>query len=145
MTDSKERRCACCRKTYTFCPRCPQDAGKPYFYYTFCSENCKDIYNTLSAFTDKDITATEANERLNTLDLSRIEDFGESYRNTIAKVRTESDISVAPATDDITTISINETADVEPTVEWVQSVPDNEKEEKKNYRKSKKKADNDVE
>jgi hypothetical protein len=88
-----------------------------------------------------------------------VNNFGESYKNTISKIRAKlgkSDVSVK---EDIETVSVEKTVENEPAVEWVQSVPEVEDTEEadeikvieentnkgKNYRKSKNKIYSDVE
>lgn len=83
---SKERICSVCKRTYKYCPLCKDDAKKPTWYFAYCSENCKDIYNVTSAFEDGRMTDIEAKEKLEKLDLSRKEYFGESYKNSIASI-----------------------------------------------------------
>ena len=83
---SKERICSVCKRTYKYCPLCKEDAKKPTWLFAFCSENCKDIYNITSSFEDGCMTDTEAKAKLEKLDLSRKEYFGESYKNSIASI-----------------------------------------------------------
>lgn len=83
---NKERICSVCRCTYKYCPSCKDDAKKPTWLFAFCSENCKDIYNITSSFEDGRMADIEAKEKLEKLDLSRKEYFGESYKNSIASI-----------------------------------------------------------
>jgi hypothetical protein len=133
--------------------------GKPSFYFSFCSENCRDIYKILTDYSGKNITSADANKQLENLDLSKVDNFGESYKNTISKIRAELSKPDVPVKEDIETVSVEETVENEPTVEWAQPVPEVENIEEtdetnvteentskvKNYRKSKKKIDDDVE
>lgn len=82
----KERICSVCRGTYKYCPSCKDDAKKPTWLFAFCSENCRNIYNITSDFENKQITDIEAKDKLEKLDLSRKEYFGESYKNSIASI-----------------------------------------------------------
>ena len=76
-----------CGKTYSFCPVCnPEDRLKPTWYFCWCSDNCHEIDEVTSAFEDGRMTDIEAKEKLNKLDLSRKEYFGESYKNSIASI-----------------------------------------------------------
>ena len=84
--ERKLRICSACRGKYRYCPRCNEDRDKPHWYFAFCSENCKDIYDVASNYDLGKITPKEAKERLSKLDLSKIENFGESYQSTIAKI-----------------------------------------------------------
>lgn len=78
--------CATCRSNYDFCPKCNKDKDKPLWYFTFCSQNCHDIYEITSSFENGKINADEAKSQLNNLDLSKLDKFGESYKKSINKI-----------------------------------------------------------
>lgn len=82
----KLRICATCHSKYDFCNRCNKDKDKPLWYFTFCSDNCKDIYDVTSKFEDGRIDAYEAKTQLDKLDLSKLNSFGTSYKNSINKI-----------------------------------------------------------
>ncbi|MBQ4523325.1 MAG: hypothetical protein IJA10_10300 [Lachnospiraceae bacterium] len=84
--ERKLRTCAVCKTSYPYCPKCDEDKDKEIWYFTFCSKNCKDIYNITSDFEDNHTTAKEANEKLKTFDLSKLNDFGTSYKSSINKI-----------------------------------------------------------
>ena len=86
MNKNNLRMCCVCHKEYPFCLCNPEDRLKPTWYFAYCSENCKDIYNVTSAFEDGRMTDIEAKAKLEKLDLSRKEYFGESYKNSIASI-----------------------------------------------------------
>lgn len=87
MSKKGERICVLCKKKYQFCPVCnPEDNLKPTWYFCWCSDNCHDIDIVTSAFEDKRITNIEAKKKLEELDLSRKEYFGESYQKSIASI-----------------------------------------------------------
>lgn len=87
MAKKELRTCVLCGKTYSFCPVCnPEDRLKPTWYFCWCSDNCHEIDEVASAFEDGRMTDIEAKEKLNKLDLSRKEYFGESYKNSIASI-----------------------------------------------------------
>lgn len=87
MSKNDLRTCCVCHKEYSFCPVCnPEDRFKPTWHFAYCSENCKDIYNITSSFEDGRMTDIEAKAKLEKLDLSRKEYFGESYKNSIASI-----------------------------------------------------------
>lgn len=87
MAEKKTRICAVCRKQYTFCPVCNEDKEKPIWYFTFCSENCHDLYGVLSGYEDGNISSDEANKKIKAFDLSRYDFFGDSYKKTIEKLK----------------------------------------------------------
>ena len=87
MSKKELRTCVLCGKTYSFCPVCnPEDRLKPTWYFCWCSDNCHEIDEVTSAFEDWRMTDIEAKAKLEKLDLSRKEYFGESYKNSIASI-----------------------------------------------------------
>lgn len=81
------RTCVLCKQNYSYCPVCnPEDRLKPTWYFCYCSDNCHDIDDIASAYEDGRITDTEAKAKLEKLDLSRKEYFGESYKNSIVSI-----------------------------------------------------------
>ena len=80
------RTCCVCHKEYSFCLCNPEDRLKPTWHFAYCSENCRDIYAVTSAYEDGDINSIEARKRLESLDLSKKDNFGESYRNSISSI-----------------------------------------------------------
>ena len=87
MSKRDIRTCVLCKQNYSYCPVCnPEDRLKPTWYFCYCSDNCHDIDSIASAYEDGRIIDTEAKEKLEKLDLSRKEYFGESYKNSIASI-----------------------------------------------------------
>ena len=86
MNKNNLRMCCVCHKEYPFCLCNPEDRLKPTWHFAYCSENCKDIYSVTSAFEDGRMTDIEAKEKLEKLDLTKKEYFGESYQNSIASI-----------------------------------------------------------
>lgn len=110
---SKEKICAVCYKPYEYCPVCGKDKDKPTWMFTFCSENCHDIYLTTSSYANHKLTANKAKIKLDKLDLSGLNDFGGSYQNIIADINENvesdkiEDISTQDTTDNLTKENIN--------------------------------------
>ena len=87
MSKKELRTCVLCGKNYSFCPVCnPEDRLKPMWYFCWCSDNCHEIDEVTSAFEDGRMTDIEAKAKLEKLDLSRKEYFGESYKNSIVSI-----------------------------------------------------------
>lgn len=86
---NKDRICAVCHLNYHYCPRCNEDKDKPLWYFTFCSSNCKDIYSVASDFENNQIDVNKAKEKLDKLDLTKLDNFGESYKKTINRIFAE--------------------------------------------------------
>lgn len=87
MSDRKTRICALCKTQYEYCPQCSRaDEKKPTWYFTFCSENCHDIYNVTSGFESGRIKGVDAKAQLEKLDLSKLVNFGQSYKLSIDEI-----------------------------------------------------------
>ena len=83
------RTCTVCRCGYKYCNHCDKDKDKPTWYFSFCSENCHDIYEVASRFESKQIDANTAKDKLDKLDLSRLDNFGFSYQKSIERINKE--------------------------------------------------------
>lgn len=84
--DTKTRICSVCGKNYKYCPKCREFESLPTWMFAFCSENCKSIYNTTSNYEDGIISADDAKKSLEKLDLSKSNNYGESYKLTLKKI-----------------------------------------------------------
>lgn len=83
----KTRTCCVCGKEYKYCNKCSEDKNKPLWYFSFCSSNCKEIYDVTSKFENKQIEASGAKRRLDKLDLTNYKNFGNSYKSSIEKIK----------------------------------------------------------
>lgn len=77
------RACYLCSKKYEYCPNCGRH--DPIYKATFCSENCRDIFKSLSQYGCNLISAEDCKELLECCDLQP-ELYKESTRNNIAKI-----------------------------------------------------------
>lgn len=102
--ERKLRTCAVCRISYKFCNKCREDAGKPLWFFTFCSSNCHDIYDITSKFENNQFDANIAKSELDKLDLSKLNNFGESYKKSIDKIMNS--VSATTNTNDIVDIVV---------------------------------------
>ena len=59
-----ERKCIVCETSYSYCPRCRQYASSPQWKINFCSEECKEVYDTVDKFVFKHISADDAKKIL---------------------------------------------------------------------------------
>ena len=103
-----EKICATCRSNYDFCPKCNRDKDKPLWYFTFCSQNCHDIYEITSSFENGKIDADEAKLKLNNLNLSKLDNFGESYKKSINKIMSSVSVKENVVTEDVVAEERNE-------------------------------------
>ena len=87
MNKNDLRTCCVCHREYSFCPVCnSEDRLKPAWHFVYCCENCKDIYNITSSFENGRLSDVEAKAKLEKLDLSKKNSFGESYQKSIASI-----------------------------------------------------------
>lgn len=115
--EKKLRQCVVCGSQYAFCPRCNDDKNKPLWYFTFDSENCKNIYDVTSKYEDGRLSANEAKDILEKLNLTKIDNFSGSYKTSIAKINEATAIKVADVVEDIAEKSIVEDIIEEPVVD----------------------------
>ncbi len=97
----KYRICSVCHFNYDFCNHCNKDKDKPLWYFTFCSQNCHDIYEITSSFENGKIDANEAKLQLDNLNLSKLDNFGESYKKSISKIINSASIKESVITEDV--------------------------------------------
>lgn len=128
--NNKMRTCSVCRSSYSYCPHCGEDKLKPTWYFSFCGENCKDIYNVTAKYENGQIDANGAKVKLDKLDLSKLDKFGASYKSSIEKINSSTIVAeVVEAIIETNDEEIVETVEELITVETV--------EEEKVFRKSK--------
>lgn len=144
--ERKIRRCCVCMKEYEYCNKCKEDMNKPLWYFTFCSENCHNIYDITSKFEDKQIDVAEAEKQLEKLDLSNLDSFGNSYKNSISKITSFSSSSTGKNAESTETMEnmviVNDTED---TSVDSQLIEENSIEEGKGIVKKSKKRTKDIE
>lgn len=70
MVKKNNRICYVCQKKYTFCGSCSQYANLPKWKAMFDTENCKNIWDTLSDFETGYISEERAKEIMSKLDTS---------------------------------------------------------------------------
>ena len=71
----KSRECYLCGTDYKYCGSCSNDRMKPVWMSEFHSENCKNIFDICTRFNMQLMSKTEAQDALNTCDLSNKENF----------------------------------------------------------------------
>ena len=67
--------CYLCGEKYRYCPTCSQDRMKPAWMSEFHSESCMKIFDICTRFNLGMMSKVEAQEALNTCDLSNKENF----------------------------------------------------------------------
>lgn len=73
--------CSVCGKEYAYCTGC--GFSEPSYKKMCCSESCRDIYRTLSAYNAQNINEKEAIKRLKNCDLSRLDKFTPNIKKEV--------------------------------------------------------------
>ena len=81
------RKCVICGNDYYYCNHsCADSLGKPSWMASFCSDNCRNIYNATVKYNMKKITVEEAKNILDTCDLSNKNNFTASTNKLINEI-----------------------------------------------------------
>lgn len=82
---ASSRKCLLCNKIYEYCPQC---GHKDYDLWkiTFCSLNCRSVFQTLVDYNLGAITADEAKEKLSKLDLSNKDNYNDNIKEIMNKL-----------------------------------------------------------
>lgn len=67
--------CILCGKVYSFCNRCEEFDHLPRWMAIYCSDNCRNIFSTLTEYNAGNITKEQAAVELSKCDLSDKEHF----------------------------------------------------------------------
>lgn len=102
--------CILCGKKYSYCSGCAEFDHLPRWMACYCSENCKDIFYTLSSYNMKHKTKKKAKELLEKCDLTNTGTYSEFNQSCINEIMTEetsnldmidSVVTVTPVSEDI--------------------------------------------
>lgn len=61
---SKPRNCNCCGREYYYCPHCREDENKPTWMMAWDTQECREVFITLSDYNSKNISKEQAKERI---------------------------------------------------------------------------------
>lgn len=87
---AKLRKCLCCQSKYSYCPDCNgADKLKPSYFATFCSEDCKTLWDSMTKFNFGTITKTEAKSIISTIELKPVETYAACIQRDLNNVMTE--------------------------------------------------------
>ena len=81
-------KCCICGRSYSYCPTCGEDAGKPTWYFIFDGLNCHDIYEVCTQYRDGEINVKAAYEKISKLDISDLDNFPEVTQSQIKEIIT---------------------------------------------------------
>lgn len=103
--------CILCGKKYSFCNRCEEYDHLPRWMAIYCSDNCRVIFNEISAYNMKLRSKKDAAKNISECDLSRKDEFNaqcQKYINEILDIKEEAqdtvvnnEVKVETATDEI--------------------------------------------
>ena len=94
---ANNRKCNVCGKTYEYCNNCSDNGHKGETWRNlYCSDNCRKIFDVLSAHAFNHITDKEAKEKLKGIDLSKLDSFNENYKKQIRQIESASNVEVKP-------------------------------------------------
>lgn len=110
----KNRKCACCSTTYSYCPDCStSDKLAPSWKATFCSEDCMTIWTICTRYNMGRLTKPEAKEIISALNLKPTSEYASCVQRDLAiilkedpKPKRNKRIEIKP---------VDEAANVEPT------------------------------
>ena len=90
----RNRECYLCGQDYLYCPTCSQDKMKPAYMSEFHSENCKNIFDICTRFNMGMMSKTEAQDALNTCDLSNKTNFKSYVKRDLEVIFAEEPVVV---------------------------------------------------
>lgn len=85
MTNSK-RICHTCGSEYEYCPGCARSAGKPEWMLIWCSDECKDVFEALSAYNLQVGTAEDVKDALQKHEVVGYEKYIPRIRKQLQKI-----------------------------------------------------------
>lgn len=88
MADKKNRTCIVCSEKYRYCPSCAEFAHLEPWHSIFHDDNCREIFNAVSAYLGKEKTKEETKIRLDKCNLSNKASFKKSILDAIEEVYT---------------------------------------------------------
>lgn len=89
------RKCILCGKEYKYCSDCREEQHQPSWKNTYCSENCRTIFNTVVAYAQKTISHEDAQKMLNACDLTNKEKIRIDFIKLIDEImKTEEKIEI---------------------------------------------------
>lgn len=84
------RKCCVDGTEYYYCSHnCRESLNKPSWMASFCSENCRNVYNACAGYFGKNLTAQEARIILDKCDLSNKEHFTPATQRLIDEIYSE--------------------------------------------------------
>ena len=85
----RDRQCLCCGTKYSYCPTCGPDKLKPTWMTEFCSESCKELFETATKYNLKKLTKSEAKNIIEKLELKEKSAYVECVQKDLENILAE--------------------------------------------------------
>ncbi len=85
----RDRQCLCCGTKYSYCPTCSVDKAKPTWMTEFCSESCKELFETATKYNLGKLTKSEAKEIIEKLELKERSAYVDCVQKDLENILTE--------------------------------------------------------
>ena len=85
----RDRVCICCNEKYQYCPTCGNDRVKPTWMAEFCSEDCKNLWETATKYNMQMLNKADAKAAIEKLVLNAKSVYVECVQRDLAKILAE--------------------------------------------------------
>ena len=116
MASGNNRRCIVCSVAYKFCNSCVEFKHLEPWHNIFHDNNCREIYNAVSAYIGKEKTKEETKARLDKCDLSGKNNFKTAIINAIDDVYATEIIDTKEIVENIKVEKIADTEELMDTI-----------------------------
>ena len=82
----KIRKCYTCGAEYDYCPSCARSAGEPRWKLLFDKEECRDVFDVLSAYNMNLISDAEVKEVLDAHGVKSYDGYKASIKKQLQKI-----------------------------------------------------------
>jgi len=83
---AKKRVCLACGKTYKYCNNCPEFSSRPTWMTEFDCEECKEIFNAVSAYNMELMSANEVKAIIKKYNVTDFSKFKKSIADKLKEV-----------------------------------------------------------
>ena len=90
----RDRQCLCCGTKYSYCPTCGPDKLKPTWMTEFCSESCKELFETATKYNLKKLTKSEAKNIIEKLELKEKSAYVDCVQKDLENILAEEPAAV---------------------------------------------------
>ena len=115
------RTCLLCGTGYEYCPTCAADKKKPSWMSAFDKEDCKIVFETLSAYGMNKISISEARKSIKNIDTNTM-NLKDTQKDVIKEILGNKVVTVNVVADKVVEEPITETSDIKPIEEANETV-----------------------